>query len=452
MKTVCRGRGKVLGSLFCFQRFLASQRALRGLRLAGLAMVCAAAIAPSAPAQTPASNGQPDVFRPEPGQFPPLEKAYPYEGELVFVDHVNRRGSLRVRANGAFYEIKPNPFAMLPYGCIRHHGAPAELDDIPLHTFVHVRAFLPPEPKTSVVPVLPINNKDIVAFGMGKHYPPENHVMLLEDEPSHCLRVGLVWKLREVHLTKEDNLLLASREPKQGSDTKATPEKLTFDAATRFWRGRECLSLQEWIEEGHWPAEGKKTLEGAPVLLGLTWKPTPGGIFTRFHVSDIWLDETSMQRAAQNQTEAHKAFIRSRWIPAWVDRVEYGKFGRATVTATLFGGIDRSLYADFKQGTELAMNGAEDTLRHAGGGVGPSHMASKGPLLEVTQTSGDTPVGSSGIQLRFETDLIIEAIRPTRIVRVRPAAWRDVHLPPEETVGDGADPGRRFPTPAIFPK
>ena len=42
--------------------------------------------------------------------------------------------------------------------------------------------------------------------------------------------------------------------------------------------------------------------------------------------------------------------MRSRWMPAWVDAVEYGKFGRATVTATLFGGMDPTLYADFKKG------------------------------------------------------------------------------------------------------
>jgi hypothetical protein len=100
-----------------------------------------------------------------------------------------------------------------------------------------------------------------------------------------------------------------------------------------------------------WPAEGKKALGGQAVMLGITWKPTPGGVFTRFHISDIWLDDAAMQNAAQHQTETHKAFIRSRWMPAWIDAVEYGKFGRATVTATLFGGMDASLYADFKKGT-----------------------------------------------------------------------------------------------------
>jgi hypothetical protein len=62
------------------------------------------------------------------------------------------------------------------------------------------------------------------------------------------------------------------------------------------------------------------------------------------------------------------------------------------------------------------------------------------------------PLGSSGIQIRFETDLITEGMRPTRIVKVRPASWPDVHLPREEYLGNGASNiDERFPTPAIFP-
>src|SRR4029078_13305814 len=186
--------------------------------------------------------------------------------------------------------------------------------------------------------------------------------------------------------------------------------------------------------------------------LGITWKPTPGGVLTRFHISDIWLDDAAMQRAAHQQTETHKTFIGSRWMPAWVDAVEYGKFGRATVTATLFGGMDPSLYADFKKDTPVLMNGAENTLKHAGGGYGPAHMASKGTILDVTKASGDVPLGSSGIQIRFETDLIIEGIRPTRIVRIRAANWPLVQVPKEEYLGDGSSGEGRFPTPAIFPK
>jgi hypothetical protein len=183
------------------------------------------------------------------------------------------------------------------------------------------------------------------------------------------------------------------------------------------------------------------------------WKPTPGSVFTRFHISDIWLDETAMQRASQQQKETHKSFIRSRWMPAWVDAVEYGKFGRATVTATLFGGMDASLYADFKPGITALMNAAENTLKHTEGGTaGPTQMAARGKLLDVTPLPGIAALGSSGLQIRFETDLITEGMRPTRIVKVRPNSWPDVHLPREEYLGNGASNiDERFPTPAIFP-
>ena len=401
------------------------------------------------------AEGDDKPFRPEAGKFPPLDKAHSYRGELVFVDHANRRGSIRVQGAGKYFRNAPHPFAMLPYGIVRYHGAPADLRDIPLGTVLHVRAFLPPDPKISAVPVLPINNKKKNSgySGVGI-FPAENHVLLLEDEPSHCLSEGLVWKLKELDLRSNAGTIVATREPEEGRDTEAKDETLTFDAAIRIWRGRERLGVEDVIAEGIWPASGKASLDGQSVQLGINWKPTPDGVFTRFHISDIWMDDTSMQRAAQNQTETHKALIRSRWMPAWVDAVEYGKFGHATVTATLFGGMDESLYADFKKDVSAMMNGVENTLKHAGGNYGPEHMASRGGILEVTKTDGKVPLGSSGIQIRFKTDLITEGIRPGRVVRVRPGNgnWPHVRLPREEFVGDGSNPEARFPTPAIFPK
>jgi hypothetical protein len=400
-----------------------------------------------------AGTAQEKAFRPEAGKFPPLDKALSYRGELVFVDHANRRGSIRVQGAGTYFRNAPHPFAMLPYGIVRYHGAPADLRDIPLGTVLHVRAFLPPDPKISAVPVLPINNREKNAGYSGAGTAPaENHVLLLEDEPSSCLREGQVWKLKEVDVQNNQGLIVASREPKQGGDGKAGEEKMTFDAATCVWRGRECLGVDELIVDGAWPASGKKSLGGQAVLLGITWKPTPDGIFTRFHISDIWLDDSAMQRAARHQTEVHKAFIRSRWMPAWVDAVEYGKFGRATVTATLFGGMDASLYADFKKGTPAMMNAVENTLKHTHGAYGPAHMASRGSILEVTQATGAVPLGSSGMQIRFETDLIIEGIRPGRTVRVRAGNWPQVNVPREEYLNDASSMEERFPTPIVFPK
>lgn len=395
-----------------------------------------------------------EPFRPEPGKFPPLEKAHAYRGELVFVDHANRRGSLRVEGKGVFRMNDPHPFAMLPYGMVRYHGAPADLRDIPLGTVLHVRAFLPPDPKTSAVPVLPVDNKEKDANhrrGIGI-FPAENHVLLLEDEPSYCRREGVIWKLKEVEINNREGTLIASREPQKGADDKASEEMLTFDAATRVWRGREWLRIGDLISEGTWPAEGKKALGGQPVHLGITWRPMPGDVFSRFHISDIWLDDEAMQNATDHQTERHKAFIRSRWMPAWVDTVEYGQFGRATVTATLFGGMDPALYADFKNGIPALMNGVENTLKHTEGGTaGPTQMAARGTLLDVTKLPGEAPPGSSGIRIRFETDLITEGMRPARIVKIRPASWPDLHLPREEYISQGSI-DERFPTPAIFPK
>jgi hypothetical protein len=164
-------------------------------------------------------------FRPEAGKFPPLKKAHSYRGELVFVDHANRRGSIRVQSNGIFRFTAPHPFALLPYAVVRYHGAPADLRDIPLGTMLHVRAFLPPDPKTSAVPVLPVNNREKTKAGNLGTAPAENHVLLLEDEPSHCLREGLVWKLKELEIKNNEGTILASREPSKAETTKPTTKR-----------------------------------------------------------------------------------------------------------------------------------------------------------------------------------------------------------------------------------
>jgi hypothetical protein len=390
------------------------------------------------------------VFRPEAGKFPPIEKAHTYRGELAFVDHANRRGAIRVQGPGIFRSTEPHPFAMLPYGMVRYHGAPADLRDIPLGTMLHVTAFLPPDPKLSAVPVLPVDNKDRDANhrrGVGV-FPGENHVLLLEDEPSFRLRTGSSWTLKEIELQANLGFVIARL------DAKGSEQKLTVDHATRIWRGHERLNLADLIAEGTWSAGAKKSLNDLKVQLGLSWKPCPDGIFFRMHIADIWLDEAALSRAGQRQAETHKTFMRSRWLPGWVDAVEYGKFGRATVTVTLFGDKDPSLYDDFRAGGQVFVNGAENTLKHTeAGSAGPSQMSARGPIMEVRKLPGEAPTGSSGIQVRFETDLVTEGIRPTRIVRMRPAVWPDVHLPREEFIdGNAGNLEERFPTPAIFPK
>ena len=398
-----------------------------------------------------------EPFRPETGKFPPIEKAHAYRGELIFVDHANRRGSIRVEGTGKFYRNDPHPFALLPYGMVRYHNAPADLRDVPLGTVMHAHGFLPPDPKTSSVPVLPPANKDKDAGhyrGTGI-FPAENHILLLEDEPSHCKRNGLVWKLKDVTVKNLAGTVVASQHPKDGGEKKVETETMTFDAATRIWRGRESIRISDLIEEKVWPANGKKDLSDQSVLLGITWKPAPGdglsGAFTSFHISDIWLDDQSIEHAAYFQTQKNNSFIRTRWMPALVNEVTYGEFGQATASVTLFGGMDQSLYNDFKKESGGQINGTENTLKHTAGHYGPGHMASNGKIIRITKQEGEVPLGSSGIQVDFHTDQIIEAIRPGRVVRIRPDSWPKSQIPREEYLFNNS-PENRFPTPAIFPK
>ena len=395
-----------------------------------------------------------DTFRPKVGEFPPLEEAHSYQGELTFVDHANRRGSIRIDGNGRFRFAAPSPFALLPYGLVRYQGAPADLRNIPLGTVMHVKAFLPPDPKISAVPVLPTDNrlKKYGYAGTGVA-PAENHVYLLEDEPSHCKRLGLVWKLQEVELKENTGMIVARREAQAGKG-KVHSETFSVDATTRFWRGRERLGITDLMDEKTWPKNEKKDLNDQTVFLGISWKPTPGGVFKRFHVSDVWLDELAIERAVQIQNENHKAFIKSRWMPGWVDKVEYGKFGRAKVTVTLFGGMDDSLYADFKKDQNATLASSENTLKHwAGGTAGTIQMASKGVILNITKKQIGVPLGSSGIQLSLETNLVTEGFRPGKVIRIRPESWPLLEVPREEYIHhtqDGIE--KRFPTPDIFPK
>lgn len=375
-----------------------------------------------------------EPFRPTPGEFPPLEQAKAYRGELVFVDHVNRRGSLRLHVDGHFHEGRLHHFAMLPYGIIRYRGAPADLRDIPIGTILYGRFYLPPDPKTSVVPN--VTRKDVTA-------PPENHAILLEDGPSLCLREGKAWKLTEVEIDGEEGRLVASLDRKEGGDGLGGEHKLTIDGATRIWRGRELLGLDDLISAGTWPKSGKQGFESLAVQLGLAWHPRY--LYQQFHVSDLWLDEAAMKVAADRQRGRHIRHIHMRWMPARIDAVDHEKFGHATVTATLFGGMDESLYADFKPGIGAKMAAAEDTLRT----WWPDHDGMDGKLAAVEKSETAPPLGSSGIQIQFQMPLVLEGFRPGRTVRIRPHNWPNVKPPVEELVKGFED---RWPSPDIFEK
>ena len=392
----------------------------RYFQLLGLLLISSPAIAGEVP------------YRPTPGQFPDISQAKSYRGELVFVDHINRRGSLRLHVDNQYGEGRLHDFAMLPYGIIRYRGAPADLRDIPIGTILYGRFYLPPDPKTSAVPNV-----------RGNHFsePAETHAILLEDGPSLCLREGKAWKLKEVEINGEEGSLTAHLDRKEGGEGLGGEHKMTLDGSTRIWRGREQLAMEDLIAEGTWPKSGKKTFDGAPIQLALAWHPRY--LYQQFHVSDIWLDETSLQVAAKSQAQRNNHLIRHRWMPAVVAAVEHRKFGDATVSATLLGGYDDSLYADFKPGVGGQMAVSEDTLRT----YWPDHDGMEGTITSVENLEGEPQPGSSGIQIQFSTNLVLEGFRPGRIVRIRPNNWPKSKPPVEEQIKGYED---RWPSPDIF--
>ena len=375
-----------------------------------------------------------EPFRPEPGQFPPITKAKSYRGELVFVDHINRRGSLRLYVDGHFHEGRLHHFAMLPYGIIHYRGAPAALKDIPIGTVLYGRFYLPPDPKTSIVPN--VRRKDVTA-------PPENHAILLEDGPSLCLREGKAWKLKEVGISGKGGHLIANLDRKEGGEGLGGEHKMTIDESTRIWRGRELLGLDDLIAEGVWPKDGIRKFKDDNVQLSLTWHPRY--LYQQFHVSDLWLDEASIKHAATRQRGQHIRHIRLRWMPARIDEVKQENFGPATITATLFGGMDESLYRDFKPNIGAQMAAAEETLRT----WWPNHDGMDGKIIAVNKKEGKPKFGSSEIQVQLRVPLALEGFRPGRTVRIRPHNWPKVKPPVEELVRNLED---RWPSPDIFKK
>ncbi|MCA9051875.1 MAG: hypothetical protein KDA89_24220, partial [Planctomycetaceae bacterium] len=115
------------------------------------------------------------------------------------------------------------------------------------------------------------------------------------------------------------------------------------------------------------------------------------------------------------------------------------------ITATLFGGMDESLYADFRPDTGAQMAAAEDTLRT----WWPDHDGMDGHIIAVEKSEEPPAFGSSGIQVQFRVPLVLEGFRPGRTVRIRPHSWPKVKPPVEELVNSLED---RWPSPDIFAK
>ncbi len=296
-------------------------------------------------------------------------------------------------------------FALLPYATVRYNGAYAELRDLPLGTVVHGYFTVPPKGEENTIPPLPDEHK--------KAAIPHNHGICLEDDFSFYQRQGQSWKIVSVDIDKEK----ISVEPtgKKTKDGIKTPYTFDIDTRTRIWKDRRLRDLGD-IEAG---TTGQ---------LNLTWAQGWGQ--KEFRVGDIWLDDVSRNFATEMQRRRHLRYERQRWTPGWIDDVELFDFGGGIVTLTLFE-VDRELIADLRRdkNERIAVAVAEKTRRTW------IHRADRkfAKLVEWKDIK-DSPLGSSGVQLRVKFTELLAGYQRGRCVRVKAENWKWVSVPPEERI------------------
>ena len=339
---------------------------------------------------------------PRAGVFPSKESGIHVHGDLVISDSVNRRGALREKRS-----TPRHYFAMLPYGMVWHHGAPADIRDLPPDIHMHGRFLLPMEGEEKTIPL----TEKLIKDHENHRY---NHAILLEDDVSFYSRQGRSWKV----LGFEQGggpapRLKLSVEPVgpeiEGGINKAA--LFDIDDSTRIWQKRQLVS-REAIRPGQL------------VQVNLTWGP-----FDSLATTDVWLDEDSLGASREIQRNRHLKLIRSRFLPGWVDEVKNYDSGGGEVTVTFFGGMDSSLYSDIRKSQKVKICNAENTLR-----TWNYHQehASHATIIEKKDIK-NPPLGSSDLQVKLKVVRMVDGFRPGRIVRVK-GPWTYVLLPWDEHI------------------
>jgi hypothetical protein len=400
------------------RQFIATRRLLAAA--AGIALLVAAAGRLAA---------QDKGAAPAYGKFPAAEDGRQWTGELIDIDPINRRGLMRPGGDLApdrYNRFLGQPFALLPYGMVYYHGAPAELKDVPLGTVLHGVFFRPPPGDESIPRPKP---KDVVERQRLAYLVDETHALLLEDDVSFYRRHGQAWKVAGVETSEMDGrqFLVVASVGKEAPGGLAGEQKFCIDKSTRVWKGKEFAGLAD-------------IAPGQTVQVNLTWDPNWG--YGKFHVSDVWLDQQALDVAAEVQRQTHIRYQRYHWLAGWIDQVSYDPSrpnGAGAVTVTLFGGLDPSLYEEITASKRADIAIAEPTLRT----WRKDQDAQGGQILEVKKLASP-PLGSSGIQLHVEVHKVLAGFRTGEIVRVGTTSFPVGIIPPEERVNGLEDRSRSF--------
>ena len=339
---------------------------------------------------------------PRPGVFPSKGSGIQVHGDLVVSDSVNRRGALREKRS-----TPRHYFAMLPYGMVWYHGAPADIRDLPPDIHMHGQFLLPMEGEEKTIPL----SDNLIKDHKNLRY---NHAILLEDDMSFYSRRGRSWKVIGFEQGGGPAPRLKLSVEPVGPEIEGGINKSTLfdiDDSTRIWQKRQLVS-REAIKSGQL------------IQVNLTWGP-----FDSLATTDVWLDEESLEASRQIQRNRHLKHIRSRFLPGWVDEVKNDDSGGGEVTVTFFGGMDPSLYSDIRKSQKVKICNAENTLR-----TWNYHQehASHATIIEKKDIK-NPPLGSSDLQVKLKVVRMVDGFRPGRIVRVK-GPWTYVLLPWDEHI------------------
>jgi len=360
---------------------------------------------------------KPDWFQLVPGEFPPAGSAHAVSGELMQMDHLERRFQIRVDRNDSqergVWDL-PLDATMLPYGSIWQHGAPAALQDIPLGTHLRGLFYLADPDDKTPLPETSYRRKT-----------PEwefRRCFRIEDEFTFHARQKQLWRIDAVDLGTNKLTATLLENGKPIGDGKAK----TFDlrSSTRVFKGNGFADLTA-------------LQPGQTVLFNLTWVT----LYGPGRITDLWLDEPARARATAHQLERHRQHIRERGLAGYVSAVDDDA---QIVTLTFFGGVDPKLFEEIRNvdtnkvgwplakeaDNQAAPKGTIAVARESLMTYDPVNDRKGGNVVDIKTIPAEP--GSSGVQIKVKCDLLLEGFRPKRVVRFYPATWKVMALPREE--------------------
>ena len=351
------------------------------------------------------------------GEFPPEGSGHKISGELIRVDHLERRFHLRVDrddSQSAGHLDLSIDVAMLPYGSIWYHGAPAALQDIPLGTHLHGLYYH----KALNDKTPPLAN--VHMHGRQSKEADFNRCIRLEDDFSFLKRFSQSWKIDSVDLKSMKLIAQLHR----GEEPIGAPQTFDLQQSTSIWQGRSLVELDA-------------LKPGQRVLMNLTWVT----LFGPGRLLEVWLDEESREVASAQQTRRHHDHIRERGLPGWIESVDDVA---EVVTITFFDTFDPELFEDLKLVHEPAIGwplikepkdprspkGTIAVARESLLTFDPVNDRHGGNILKTEKLPAQP--GDSGVRIQVQCDIMLEGFRPRRMVRFFPAAWPAKFPPLEE--------------------